>query len=186
MGTAASREGLLDSDSEDADSPVGSEKSFQSTGSGTPASRARSPSPFQDADPSLNLKLGSLSIHSLAEASRLPKVKLFRYATVNNSQGKWVPEQKSIDWQFIREGDDDDEGDEEDEESWQSSSVGQKNFKSWFFKVGKIRARVDDLLQMHFYADQMRADFVAKGIWAIKFSSKVDYQDCVTEYENCK
>lgn len=180
MGNEASREGRLDSDSDDdggPDSPQGSERSFQSTGSGTPAYRDRSPSPY--ADPTLDMKLGSLSLKESPAVMNAQKAKLYRY-----SEGQWVTAAKHVGWQFERE-DDVDDADEEDEQ-WRSSTAGKKDYEFWMFVVGNIRARVDDRLQMHFYDDQFRVDFVARGVWALKFSTKEQYVECVKNYEDSK
>ena len=43
--------------------------------------------------------------------------------------------------------------------------------------VGSIRARVDD---------QFWVDFVAKGVWALTFSTMEQYVECVKYYEDSK
>jgi len=184
MGTAASREGRLESDSEDDDgqeSPQSpsSERSFSFHND-----EMRTPSPSQRGeptghstpDPTIHLRMGSLTLGG----PPMMKAKLYQYI-----QGKWLTTAKNVEWRYVRESEDDEEDDDEDEE-WRSSTVGHKDYKFWMFEVAGVRARVDDQLQMHFYADQLRVDFVAKGVWALKFRSKDQFQACVAEYEDAK
>lgn len=185
MGTAASREGRLESDSEDDD---GSPQTPSSTSSfsfhnaemrtPSPSSQQREGGGFSTPDPTIHLRMGSLTLNG--PSTTMMKAKLYKYI-----QGKWLTTAKNVGWQFVRESDDDDDDDDEDEE-WRSSTVGHKNYKFWMFEVAGVRARVDDHLQMHFYADQMRVDFVAKGVWALKFPSKDQFQACCAEYEDAK
>ncbi|XP_024395193.1 protein CYPRO4 [Physcomitrium patens] len=185
MGTTASRDGRLESDSEDdgLDSPQSpsSERSFHDSEVGTPApAPRRDSSDFSTPDATISLRMGSLTLDGPASVSGLRKAKLYQYI-----QGKWLTAAKSVGWQFVKEEDGDDEEDEEDEE-WRSSTVGHKNYSFWMFEVGGARARVDDRLQMHFYEDQMRVDFVAKGVWALKFPIKEQFRACSIEYEDAK
>ena len=189
MGSGASRDGRLDSDSEDDDglesprSPVlsspGSDYQDSEAGTPAPAPRPREPTAgFSTPDPSILMKqLGALN---LDDAGGIRRAKLYHYI-----QGKWLVTAKSVGWQFVRETDEDDE-DDEDNADWRSSTIGHKNYKFWTLEVGGVRARVDDQLQMRFSHDQLRVDFVAKGVWALKFPTKGQFQACSTQYEDDK
>jgi hypothetical protein len=185
MGTGASREGRLESDSEDDDGQESSPRtpssersfSFHNADMRTPSPSSQREQGYSTPDPTIHLRMGSLTLDG---PPRLLKAKLYQYI-----QGKWLTTAKNVGWQYVRESDDDADDDDEDEE-WRSSTVGHKNYKFWMFEVAGVRARVDDHLQMHFYADQLRVDFVAKGVWALKFPSKDQFQACVAEYEDAK
>ena len=188
MGTTASREGRLDSDSEDDDgldspqSPSSSERSYHDSEVGTPAPPPRrEPTDFSTPDPTILMKLGSLTLDG-PPATGMKKAKLYHYI-----QGKWLVTAKNVGWQFVRdEGDEGDEEDGDENEEWRSSAVGHRNYKFWMLEVGGVRARVDDQLQMRFSGEQLRVDFVAKGVWALKFPSKDQFRACSTEYEDAK
>ena len=183
MGTTASREGRLDSDSEDDDglnspqSPSSSERSYHNSEVGTPAPLLRrEPTGFSTPDATILMKLGSLTLDGPA-ATGMKKAKLYQYI-----QGKWLVTAKTVRWGFVREGEEDDDEDEE----WRSSTVGHKNYKFWMLEVGGVRARVDDQLQMRFSSEQLRVDFIAKGVWALKFPSKEQFRACSAEYKDAK
>eukprot|EP00249_Psilotum_nudum_P020449 c27709_g1_i1 orf=144-1970(-) len=174
MGGSHSREGNLDeSESEDESSSPpasGNSDSFHS----------------QTASPadSLDKKLESLSLHGKAAAQSLQQVKLYRHIGGHTPRGNWVLADKSVSWEFFREGDGDEGENSDGEDSWRLHS--DKQFKSWFLLLGnKVRARVDARLQMKFFDDQLRSDFIYQGVWGVKFTNKEDYNDFVSEYQNC-
>lgn len=141
----------------------------------SPSQRGKSTG-FSTPDPAIHLRMGSLTL----DGPPMMKAKLYQYI-----QGKWLSTAKNVGWQYVREGEEDEDDDDEDEK-WRSSTVGQKNYKFWMFEVAGVRARVDDQLQMQISAAQLRVDFVAKGVWALKFPSKDQFQACVAEYEDAK
>lgn len=196
MGTSQSREGRLrDSDSE-TDSESGTESetstsqessnnSFHSTSGGAAgatvgaASKAKGHSATSKVkSESLDLKLGALSLKSTPQT--LQRVKLYHHIGGNTPKAQWVPAEKQIGWEFVRERDEEDD-DDDDEGSWR----GKKEFKSWLLVVGgRFKARVDDGLQMKFFDEQLRVDLVWKGVWAMKFMNSTDYRNFVEEYQN--
>jgi hypothetical protein len=211
MGAAESREGRLESDSDEdeggSESPVGSENSFQSTledGTPEPTRRTRTTPPSSVSskrENSLDLQMESLSLRSTTAAftqsngnKLLPVVKLYQHLGVRGcSGGKWVLAEKQAPWEFLREGhdDDDDEDDDDDVDSdvkWRSATLGKnKDYKDWLLRVGsKVKCRVDDGSGMHFFDEQLRVDFVARGVWAMKFPSQHDYRDFVIDFQNCR
>ncbi|CAA2975559.1 CYPRO4 [Olea europaea subsp. europaea] len=67
------------------------------------------------------------------------------------------------------------EDDEEDEENEESDPT------SWC--VLKIGSKVNQDLQFKAFKDQKRVDFVANGVWAIKFFSPEEYKSFVRKYQ---
>lgn len=209
MGAAESREGRLESDSDEdeggSESPVGSENSFQSTlddGTPEPTRRTRTTPPSSVSsklENSLDLQMESLSLRSTTPAftpsngsKLLPVVKLYQHLGVSGcSGGKWVLAEKQAPWEFLREGHDDDEEEEDDDDSdvkWRSATLGKnKDYKDWLLRVGsKVKCRVDDGSGMHFFDGQLRVDFVARGVWAMRFPSQDDYRNFVIDFQNCR
>jgi hypothetical protein len=210
MGAAESREGRLESDSDEdeggSESPVGSENSFQSTlddGTPEPTRRTRTTPPSSVSsklENSLDLQMESLSLRSTTPAftpsngsKLLPVVKLYQHLGVSGcSGGKWVLAEKQAPWEFLREGHDDDEEEEDDDDDsdvkWRSATLGKsKDYKDWLLRVGsKVKCRVDDGSGMHFFDGQLRVDFVARGVWAMRFPSQDDYRNFVIDFQNCR
>ncbi|XP_002989333.2 protein CYPRO4 [Selaginella moellendorffii] len=110
------------------------------------------------------------------------KVKLYHYISAKT---KWVVAEKLVPWEFMRESEFQ-EGSEVDDDEYMDEAEGSGHFDHWLLCVGtRIRAKVDQRLQMKFYSDQQRVDFVFQGVWAMRFPSQEDYKDFTTEYHNC-
>lgn len=177
MGASHSREGDLDSlYSEDEDDY-------------SQSSEHRSNSPASN----LGSRLQGLSLDDNALVSNETQlVRLYKHVGGNSPTAKWEREDKLFSYEFIREGvnaEDEDEDEEEEEEAedddWRVET-NKDGFRSWELKVGsKVRGRVDDRLQLKFFDEQLRVDFVSQGVWALKFMSREGYKDFVAEFQNC-
>lgn len=179
MGASHSREGDLDSlYSEDEDDY-------------SQSSEHRSNSPASN----LGSKLQGLSLDDNAQVSdETQLVRLYKHVGGSNPTAKWEREDKLFFYEFIREGvngeDENEEEEEEEDEEGEDDDWGVETdkggFRSWVLKVGsKVRGRVDDRLQMKFFDEQLRVDFVSQGVWALKFMNREGYMDFVTEFQNC-
>jgi hypothetical protein len=106
-------------------------------------------------------------------------VKLYLHIGGNSPAAKWVVSDKLTSYSFVKtsriDGDDDEDEDEDgDGDSW------------WVLKVGsKIRVKVSTELQLKTFGDQRRVDFVAKGVWAMKFFSDEEYKGFVSKFQDC-
>uniref|UniRef100_A0A7N0T1F6 Vacuolar import/degradation Vid27 C-terminal domain-containing protein n=1 Tax=Kalanchoe fedtschenkoi TaxID=63787 RepID=A0A7N0T1F6_KALFE len=107
-------------------------------------------------------------------------VKLYLHIGGNTPSAKWILSEKVTAYRFARtSGDGEEEADEDEEEESGKDAV-------WVFKVGrKVRAMVSTDLQLKMFGDQRRVDFVAGGVWALKFFSDEDYRGFVTRYQDC-
>ncbi|XP_028806794.1 protein CYPRO4 [Neltuma alba] len=185
MGGSHSREDLEISDSdEDSYSPNHSdgEASYhdaEEEHKNSADRRIGTPSSLDDVE--AKLKALKLKYSSSQNPNLKHAVKLYLHVGGTTPKAKWVTSEKLTTYNFVRtsrvdDGDggiDEDEGDEAGE-SW------------WVLKVGsKIRAKVDTEMQLKTFGDQRRADFVARGVWAMKFFSEEDYKAFVVQFENC-
>ncbi|CAM8998608.1 unnamed protein product [Rhodiola kirilowii] len=103
-------------------------------------------------------------------------VKLYVYVGGNTPSGKWMVAEKVTGYGFVRSGgeEDDDEDEECEEDFW------------WVLKVGKkVRVRVSAEVQLKTFGEQKRVDFVANGVWAMKFFSLEDYKGFVAKFQEC-
>ncbi|KAL0360829.1 UNVERIFIED_CONTAM: protein CYPRO4 [Sesamum radiatum] len=56
----------------------------------------------------------------------------------------------------------------------------------WVLKIGsKVRAKIDENLQLKAFKEQRRVDFVANGVWAIKFFSPDEWDSFTKTYQDC-
>lgn len=197
MGTGQSREGRLrdtesesgtesDTESEASTSQGSASESFHSASGGASkgttlgsASKVKSESVTSKAKTdALVAKIGGLSLSGTPQT--LQRVKLYQHMGGTTAAAKWVPVEKQIGYEFTREDDDDDD---DDDDNWKLNT--RKNFRSWLLVVGgKFSARVDDELQTKFFDDQLRVDFIWKGVWAMKFMNSADYHSFVAEYQD--
>ncbi|KAK0576622.1 hypothetical protein LWI29_020746 [Acer saccharum] len=70
--------------------------------------------------------------------------------------------------------DEEEEDDDDDEEGW------------WVLKVGsKVRVKVSMEVQLKTFKNQLRVDFVAQGVWAMKFFTQEDYKRFVDKFQDC-
>ncbi|XP_022896809.1 protein CYPRO4-like [Olea europaea var. sylvestris] len=106
-------------------------------------------------------------------------VKLYLHIGGNTPKARWVVSEKLTSYNFVKKVGNDDDGDDEEE------GFGSKE-RFWVLKVGdKIKARVTTDLQMKFFGDQRRVDFVDGGVWALKFLKDEEYRNFVTKFQDC-
>ncbi|RDY14481.1 Protein CYPRO4, partial [Mucuna pruriens] len=171
MGTSQSREGLEVTDS-DTDSEQEHEEEKEEHYEDAQTSSGSHSSELDDVDAKLKaLKLKYQTPSSSAKPqTRLPlnAVKLYLHIGGNTPNAKWILSDKRASYAFLK----DTKNDEYDND--------------WVLTVGsKVRARVSSEMQLKMFADQRRVDFVASGVWALKFPSDDTYRRFVTEFQNC-
>ncbi|OEL28165.1 Protein CYPRO4 [Dichanthelium oligosanthes] len=188
MGGSHSREDLdlSDSDSEDAESRA----SDNSSDYGTPPPASASAGGAGAATPasidvidrhlrSLRLKYNepispnpSPGPAPTANPAALNAVKLYLHIGGSSPSAKWIVSDRLAAASFVRTGDD-----EEDD----APAAGP-----WCLVVGsKIRARVGPDLQLKTFPAQRRVDFVADGVWALKFLHADGFGDFCAKYHSC-
>ena len=120
--------------------------------------------------------------------------KLYRYSGGRGPTAKWTLFQKDVQWKFAQLGNsgEDDEEDEEDEEeggsSWRSRKEQEDKGKpeDWYLVVGTaVQALVGPQLNLRFNDDALRTDFIAVGVWTIKFSSAEEYRAFAAQFKDC-
>ncbi|KAF7851532.1 hypothetical protein BT93_L3750 [Corymbia citriodora subsp. variegata] len=189
MGGAQSREDLdlSESESEDTRSQRESDQededaAYEDARGQSSAERAKSPSSLDDVEARLKaLKLKYSSPSSERKPNLEHAVKLYLHIGGNTPKAKWVISEKLTCYRFVKtshEGESDGEDEEEEEgdggEGW------------WVLKIGsKVKARVGAGMQLKYFGDQRRVDFVAGGVWAAKFFSNEDYRAFVGRYQDC-
>lgn len=191
MGGSHSREDLLsDSDeegNEDQSEEEEEEEKYQDFEEDDEEKRQRSserrpttPSSLDEVE--AKLKALKLKYSSSQNPSLKNAVKLYLHIGGNTPKAKWVTSEKLTSYSFVKtsriggdEGNDDDEEDEEEgEDSWWVLSVSSK-----------IRVKVSAEMQLKTFGDQRRVDFVAKGVWAMKFFNDEDYKGFVSKFQDC-
>uniref|UniRef100_A0A6N2MJ49 Uncharacterized protein n=1 Tax=Salix viminalis TaxID=40686 RepID=A0A6N2MJ49_SALVM len=194
MGGSQSREDLELSDS-DTESQHEEEESYQDVSNETPEkssssgrSRPQTPSSFDEVESKLKaLKLKYPSTTTQTQQSPNPNfkngVKLYLHIGGNTPKAKWVTSEKLTSYAFIKtskiNGQNEDE--EEDEEESESEEAAW-----WVLRVStKIRAKVAVEMQLKTLKEQRRVDFVAEGVWAMKFFSDEDYKLFNSKYQDC-
>lgn len=189
MGGAHSREDLEISDSdkegeEEEDNYEDAESDADENGERSSERRSKTPSSVDDVEARLKaLKLKYSSSSSAPNPNLKNAVKLYLHIGGNTPKAKWVTSDKLTSYSFLKtsriggnddDEDDDDEGEAEVEDSW------------WVLRVrSKIREKVSAELQLKTFADQRRVDFVAKGVWAMKFFNDEDYKVFVAKFQEC-
>lgn len=176
MGTSQSREGLQVTDS-DSDYDQDSEEEQQDHYEDAQTLSGSHSTDIDDVDAKLkSLKLKYQTPSSSSSSSGKPQttplphnaVKLYLHIGGNTPTAKWILSDKRTSYEFLRDSETDDEDD------------------AWFLKIGsKVRARVSSEMQLKMFGDQRRIDFVANGVWALKFPSDETYRRFVTEFQNC-
>lgn len=107
--------------------------------------------------------------------------KLYQH-TGGVQNGKWSLVNPSVTPRFLLEGG---EGsDEEDDEREEEEEAGSGE-RVWYLAVGKreVLAAVSNELNLQSNPQQKRVDFVANGVWALRFKEETDYKEFVAEYE---
>ncbi|KAL3340466.1 hypothetical protein AABB24_028882 [Solanum stoloniferum] len=190
MGANHSREDLELSDSE-SESEYGSESRTReeeedednySDAKTTPSSidrkQSKTPSSLDDVEAKLKaLKLKYGTPHAKNPTAK-NAVKLYLHVGGNTANSKWVVSDKVTAYSFVKsgsgDGSDDDENEEIEENAW------------WVLKIGsKVRAKIDENLQLKAFKEQKRVDFVANGVWAVRFFGEEEYKAFIDLYQSC-
>ncbi|KAG2249984.1 hypothetical protein Bca52824_089612 [Brassica carinata] len=120
------------------------------------SSGGRLPKPPPSSLDDVDAKLKSLKLKYTPPPSTQNSARLFRYINGNTPKAKWITAEKFA--AYLRE-----------------------NLSS----RGKIREKVSEEMQLKAYKDQRRVDFVAKGVWALKFATAEGFADYVNSYNSC-
>ncbi|KAJ4841551.1 hypothetical protein Tsubulata_001759 [Turnera subulata] len=201
MGGAHSREdlGFSDSDTEHLEETEG-EDSYQDANADTPGKsttpsssvssrRPKTPSSLEEVESrlqALKLKYPSSSSSSAAQnvnPNLKNAVKLYLHIGGNTPKAKWVTSEKVTSYEFLKTSGINTQDEEEEEEEDEGGDDGES---WWFLKVSnKIGVKVSSEMQLKTFKEQRRVDFVANGVWAMKFFSDEDYRGFVTKYQDC-
>ncbi|GKA99327.1 CYPRO4 protein [Tanacetum coccineum] len=131
----------------------------------------KSPSSIDDID----AKLKALKLKYSKSQTPLNSAKLYIHAGGNTAQSKWVLSEKTASFRFVKE-----------HQNTEEENDGEEEDLYWFLKVGlRVRALVDQQLQLKGIMDQLRVDFMANGVYAMKFGSIDEYKGFIEEYEKC-
>ncbi|KAG5010765.1 hypothetical protein JHK87_019280 [Glycine soja] len=162
MGTSQSREGLEVTDS-DSDYENEEETEHYEDAKTTHSTE------LDDVDAKLKaLKLKYQTPSSSAKPLPQNAVKLYLHIGGNTPNAKWILSDKHTSYAFHKDTDE------------------NENDDVWLLTVGsKVRARVSSEMQLKMFGDQRRVDFVADGVWALKFPSDDTYRRFVTEFQSC-
>ncbi|KAM7278955.1 hypothetical protein ACFE04_006089 [Oxalis oulophora] len=182
MGTAHSREDLFsDSDNEHEQEE---QESYEDSKDETPEKHQSSSSSSSLTPSSLDQvesRLKALKLKYPTNPNLKNAVKLYLHIGGNTPKAKWVVSEKVTTYSFVKTSvvdDEDEDVDEDDDEEGDNSW--------WVLKIGsKIRAKVDPDLCLKTFGSEKRVDFVARGVWAIKFFSDEDYQAFVSKHQEC-
>ncbi|KAH6782202.1 Vacuolar import/degradation [Perilla frutescens var. hirtella] len=192
MGANHSREDPDLSDSESESESESQETTHQESDSedayGTPASHPsdrklddpKTPSSIDEVEARLKaLKLK----YNNKSSNPTPKnaVKLYLHVGGPTAKSKWVVSEKLAPYSFVKTSSNDEEEDDEFE-----NGEGSDPNARWVLRIGsKVRANVDENLQFKAFKEQMRVDFVASGVWAIKFFSAEEWNFFTKRYQEC-
>ena len=186
MGGSHSREGqeLSDSDREEEESQETEEEEEE----GTPYRSAGKSSGTPDLDDvdarlaSLKLKYAPTSSNSHNHRANAPNaVKLYLHVGGCSPNAKWIISDKLTVYAFIKSSRSDGPEDSDEESDGDDSAAGH-----WFLKIGKkVRVKVDQGMQLKTFQEQRRVDFVAAGVWALKFFSPEGYRVFCDRYQSC-
>ncbi|XP_076925469.1 protein CYPRO4-like [Bidens hawaiensis] len=177
MGASESRQDLLISDS-DSESEQHSEQEEEEDYEDVKDHQLPIKTPNSVDQIEAKLKALKLKYQSKNQTVSNP-VKLYIHTGGNTADSKWAVVEKLVSFRFVKSAsngdkeyeDDDDEADED---------------LYWVLKVGsKVNALVDQQLQLKPIVEQLRIDFVANGVYAMKFFNVDDYKKFVEEYEKC-
>ncbi|RDX83631.1 Protein CYPRO4, partial [Mucuna pruriens] len=178
MGASHSREDLLESsDSEQ-------EEKYEDATEGS-SKTPSTPSSLDDVEAKLKaLKLKySSSIPTVKNA-----VKLYLHVGGNTPKAKWVTSDKLTSYSFLKTHSDTDTDTDTDTDD-NDNDNGNNDYTEqpfWVLKVGsKIRSKVCLEMGLKSFADQKRVDFVARGVWAMKFFTDQDHIDFIDSFQKC-
>nr|KYP76357.1 Protein CYPRO4 [Cajanus cajan] len=176
MGTSQSREGLEVSDSDsdyeqehehEHEHEEEEEEENEQHYKDAQTTSASHSTDLEDVDAKLKALKLKYRTPSSSSAKSLPQnaVKLYLHIGGNTPNAKWILSDKRTTYAFLKDTENDD---------------------VWFLTVGsKVRARVSSEMQLKMFGDQRRVDFVADGVWALKFPSDDTYRRFVTDFQNC-
>ncbi|KAF2309821.1 hypothetical protein GH714_005275 [Hevea brasiliensis] len=187
MGASHSREDLELSDSDTEYQEETEEGNYETPEKSSSGHRPKTPSSLDDVEAklkALKLKYPSTTTQQSENTNLKNAVKLYLHIGGNTPKAKWVTSEKLTSYSFIKTSKigDQNQADDEDEES-ESESEGEG---WWVLKVSnKVRVKVTAEMQLKTFKDQRRADFVAEGVWAMKFFSDEDYGVFVSKYNDC-
>ncbi|KAK4490367.1 hypothetical protein RD792_001043 [Penstemon davidsonii] len=190
MGAHQSREDLdlsdAESDSESQD--TNRDESESEDTYGTPLSNSHTSDQKQDCLPKTpssvdevesRLKSLKLKYNNNPNPNPTNSVKLFLHVGGHTAKSKWVVSEKLVPYAFVKTSSSTDDEDEDEEEGSNPNSW-------WVLKIGsKVRAKIDENLQFKVFKTERRVDFVANGVWAIKFFSDGEYAIFTKKYEEC-
>ncbi|XP_044508063.1 protein CYPRO4-like isoform X2 [Mangifera indica] len=179
MGTSQSREDYISDSEYEGESEESSQyDDAQETSSSSPRGTKTVLNSLDEVD--ARLKSLKLKYPSPLNSNLKNPVKLYLHIGGNTPKAKWTVSDKLTSYSFIKTmkfhggnaSDDDEEIDSGD--------------GFWVLKVGsKVRAKVSTEMQLKIFGDQRRVDFVDKGVWALKFTSDLEYRKFVTEFQDC-
>ncbi|XP_020109459.1 protein CYPRO4-like [Ananas comosus] len=182
-----------DAENEEGDDASSSDRSRPKTLNTNPAT-ATTPSSIDALDRklrSLQLKYSRSSPPPLSSAqtpnpnlnpSSINSVKLYLHIGGSSPSARWITSEKLTSFSF-RRSPDPSSGSEDD---YSPAASGASAGAPWFLVVGsKIRARVGPELQLKAFPDQRRVDFVADGVWALKFLNPDGYRRFYKQYQDC-
>ncbi|KAG6402489.1 hypothetical protein SASPL_134685 [Salvia splendens] len=189
MGANASRDvDLSDSESEceeTTDHESDSEESYDTPAS-QPSDRKRdypkTPSSIDEIESRLKeLKIKYNNNNSSTAPNVKNAVKLYLHVGGHTAKSKWLVSEKVISYSFVRGAPN---GDAEDDDY--EDEGGSDPNSCWLLRIGsKVRARVDENLQLKAFKEQRRMDFVANGVWAIRFFSAEEWDRFTKRYQDC-
>ncbi|KAF3971501.1 hypothetical protein CMV_004901 [Castanea mollissima] len=187
MGANHSREDLELSDSEEYEEETEKEdeeeEDYHDAKDKSSERRPKTPSSVDEVE--ARLKALKLKYPSSTQTPNLKNpVKLYLHIGGNTPVAKWVLSNKLTSYSFIKSAQIEQQGDDEDEEEEEEEQEGEDSW--WVLKVGsKIRVRVTPEIQLKTFCDQRRVDFVANGVWAMKFFTNEDYKGFVAKFQDC-
>lgn len=186
MGGSQSREGLDLSDSDYSDEEEEEESQEDYSEKGADA-EDRTPRVSAKTLDEVDSRLQALKLKYPKDSSPSPlkptvdfrnAVKLYLHIGGNTPKAKWVVSEKLSYYKFVKKLKIDDEDDYEEDELDRGEGF-------WVLKIGKkIVVRVSTDLQMKFFGDQRRVDFVDSGVWALKFFTDEEYRKFVTKFQD--
>ncbi|KAL2249617.1 protein CYPRO4 [Sesamum indicum] len=188
MGANHSREDLELSDTEsDSESQETTHQESESEDTfGTPSSH---PSDHKRTDPQTpssldeveaRLKALKLKYNNKNGSNLKNAVKLYLHVGGHTANSKWMVAEKHVPYAFVKTASDDEEDDDYENEE------GSDPNSWWVLKIGsKVRAKIDENLQLKAFKEQRRVDFVANGVWAIKFFSPEEWDSFTKTYQEC-
>lgn len=114
----------------------------------------------------------------------LHTVRLYRHSGGVGPNGKWTPVGTPQKWKFAKLTSEEESDDEDDWMARRDKSDGGQP-GDWYLVIGdKVQGRVDDMLGIKFNNEQLRVDFVSKGVWAIRFKELSELEEFQTRYSN--